>query len=49
MYHRTTYYYKLAIQKVLDNANNMDKQDILNELNIMLNDKADDSPETYRN
>lgn len=45
---KTVYTYKLAIQNILDNADNMDKQDILDELNTLANEKRQDSTATFR-
>lgn len=45
---KTVYTYKLAIQNILDNADNMDKQDILNELNALADEKRQDSTEASR-
>lgn len=45
---KTVYTYKLAIQNILDNADNMDKQDILDELNALTDEKRQDSTETFR-
>ena len=48
MYHKTTLYYKLAIDKILENSDNMSKEDILVELNKMRDDKRDYSSKAYR-
>ena len=46
--YKTTLYYKIALNNIVDESENLTKEDIVDKLKEMLNDSRDYSSKTYR-